>query len=192
MGLYISNEDVKLRVRGKVRVKDNPEEDDGAMPTQLLSQLIAEAESDVEIDLSERYHAPFSTRSDGDFSLLPERPTKQYLRSLCILKSVIKVLETDFGSGAIDADDYVKRLQSRYDKMLQKQMKRRNDDEDHNQFLFPPLLELKLSYHNSEGDDGFRGMVINTSDYSPYASDQINDPSQGFFNATIDDLWNDI
>lgn len=191
MGLYINNEDVKSRVRGKIRFKVNPDYDDGAMSESLLTTLIAEAESDVEFDMSQRYAVPFQTHDCLDFSNLPERPTKQYIRTLCILKSVLRILETDFGSGAIDSDDYVTKTQNRYNSMLSRNMSRRNKDEDQNQFLHPPLKELKLSYHNDQADDGYRGMVMNTSDKRPYAPDQINSPRDTWFNIDYEDIFGD-
>lgn len=191
MGLYITNDDVKARVRGKIRFKINPDEDDGAMAESLLTHLIAEAESDVEFDMSQRYAVPFQTHECQPFSELPERPTKQYIRTLCTLKSVLRVLETDFGSGAIDADDYVKRIQKRYDDMLGRNMSRRGGDEDQNQYLHPPLSGLKISYHNELADDGYRGMVMNTSDKRAYAPDQINSPRDTWFNIDYEDIFGD-
>lgn len=187
MGLYINSEDVKIRLSGKVRVMDNPDPDSGAMSLLLLNKLIVEAEGAVELDLSERYNVPFTTRDDRGFEELPESPTKNYIKTLCELKAVLRVLETDFGSGAIDADDYMKRLSSRYSSMVNSLLDRRGKDEDHNQFRKPPLKDLKLSYHNKEADDGFRGMVMNTSEGSPYASEQINDPGANWYN--LGDIW---
>lgn len=191
MGLYISSNDVKVRLDGKVRFEANPDTDSGAMSEALLNRLINEAEGDVELDLSERYHTPFKSISGGDFATLPDRPTKEYLRTMCELKAVIRVLETDFGSGAVDAESYMKNLRSRYDKMYNKLIDRRGDDEDQNQFRKPPLPGLMLNYHNDQADDGYRGMVCNTSDSEPYAPGQINDPSATWFNTSYgyDKLW---
>lgn len=187
MGIYIREIDVEDRVRGKVRFTDDPDSED-KMSRRLLRRLIAEAEGQVELDLSPRYAAPFQTRDGQPFSSLPERPTKEYIRTMCELQAVLRVLETDFGTGAINSEDYVKKTQERYTSMVDRLIKLRMDDYQ-NQWLYPPLPSLRLNTHNTEADDGFRGMVINTSEGIDYASQQINDPSLTWWNVSWDDIY---
>lgn len=190
MGLYINNQNVIDLLRGKVRFSDDSE-DENIMTKRALNLLVAQAEGQVEMDLSVRYEMPFQGPSGQPFSTLQERPTKQYIRALCEIMSVLRVLETDFGRGAIDSDDYVEKLQKRYDSMVEKLMKERPNTEGQNQFLHPPLPGLRKAYFNTEADDGFRGMIINTSDAAPYAQGQINDPAKTWWNVTFEDIFGD-
>ncbi len=188
MPLYTHPEQVKVRLQGKVKFTSDPEEQN-KLSEGLLRRLINEAEADVEFDLSLRYEVPLKSKTTGDFSGLPDRPTKEIIRTLCELKSVIRVLETDFGRGsAMNGDKYTDSLEKRYQNILERVMKRRKEDEYTNQWLFPPLPDLKLNGHNTEADDGFFGMVMTTSDgVGDFPKHQINDPSLNYNNAVITD-----
>lgn len=188
MGLYIRSMDVRVRLVGKVRFTESMDDETDKMPLALLRRLILEAEGQVEYDLSERYATPLQTVDGQPFAHLPERPTKEYLRTLCELKAVERVLETDFGRGAIKADDFYKNTKERYSDMLNKILDRRSEDEGQNQFRKPPLPGLRLNYFNQAADDGWRGMVMNTSSGNDYASKQVNDPSKSWWNVTSEDL----
>jgi hypothetical protein len=180
MGLYIKEEDVEIRLVGKVRFSDD-DEDPKRMPRKLLKRLVNEAEGSVEHDLSPRYSAPF-VGTGGTFKALPERPTKEYIRTLCELKAVIRVLETDFGSGTVvDAEKYSKNISARYDSMVDKLLKVRVEGTF--QWVYPPLPGLILNYMNEEQDDGFFGRVLVTTEGDGgYPATRINDPSETFFN----------
>lgn len=190
MALYIEFEDVRLRLVGKVRFTDDPETDENKMPEALAERLIDEAEGQVEQDLSPRYAAPFVETTAGTFAALPDRPTKNILRTLCELKACIRILETDFGSGtAIDAAKYIKSLEDRYKSIINENILAKFDDEykSSRQWKFPPLPGLKKNWFNKQADDGYVGVgPLVTSDSSgDYAEGQINDPSQDFFNGRI-------
>jgi hypothetical protein len=183
VGLYCTFEAVKLRLVGKVRFTES-DADDNKMSVTLANNLIAEAEGQVEMDLSPRYAAPFQTDGGKAFALLPERPTKQYVRTLCELQSVMRILETDFGSGtATNGDKYLKVIETRYRKMVDELLERKRDkgkDDLGLGFKFPPLPGLRRNYMNEAADDGFAGQVLVASG-SPsqgYAKDQINSPGQ--------------
>ena len=188
MGIYIKESDVQTRLTGKVRFTENPE-DENKMSLILLKRLVSEAEGEVELDLSPRYMAPFQ-RDDGSvFSHLPDRPTQETLRTLCELKAVCRVLETDFGSGSVvDASKYKESQEKRYEDIKNKLVAVR--DGSYNNFKFPPLPGLRLNYMNTEADDGFAGQVLtlNTGYTSAnFADGRMNDPSQNYLNGRIDD-----
>ncbi len=191
MGLYITQAAVKIRLAGKVRFTDNPDEEgeENKMPTTLLARLISEAEGQVESDLSARYLAPFQTTDGQAFNKLPDRPTKEVLRTLCELKSVMRVLETDFGSGsATDASKYMEKLEKRYTSVLESLLEIKKDS--FNIFVKPPLPGLRLNFHNEEADSGFRGRVLSSgseNDYD-YPTDRINNPAQTFWNPGSQDM----
>lgn len=188
MGKYINDSDVLVRLAGKVEVTDNPE-DENKMPRTLLRRLIAEAESELELDLSQRYAVPFQTVAGAAFSTFPDSSaTKNIIRTCCELKAVSRVLETDFGRGTVvDSEKYRESIDDRYDSIVNDRLlKKRKDKEDTGQWQFPPLQDLALMWGNTEADDGYFGMVLTTSrGDGGYPADQINDPSENWFNGFI-------
>lgn len=190
MGLYITENDVETRLIGKVRFTEDPDEKN-KMPRILLRRLIEESEADVEQDLSPRYFAPFQTEAGESFKKLPRRPTGEYIRTICEIKAVIRVLETDFGSGtSINGEAYTMKLRERYKEMLDKLMRRKGGLEDtQTGWMYPSLPGLKLNYFNTQADDGYMGMVTSTTQGDgAYPRVQVNDPSENFTNAVYDDL----
>lgn len=194
MGRYINSEAVIIRLRGKVKTTDDAEANPDRMPLLLLNRLINEAEGAVEQDLSTRYFAPFQTTSGGAFQSLPERPTKEILRTLCELLAVIRVLETDFGRGSgLDGMKYADACQKRYDIMLYGDARKPGiislREGTYNTFRNPPLPGLQSNYQVSQADNGYSGFLGNTSEgegSAGYAEEQINNPSQDFWNGRID------
>lgn len=190
MGLYVSFEDVRIRLIGKVRFTES-ESDENKMQVTLANRLIAEAEGQVELDLSPRYAAPFQTDQGLAFANLPERPTRNILRTLCELMSCIRIMETDFGSGTIvEAEKYISKLRDRYTSIVKDLLIRKTDGGTEAQgFAKPPLTGLKLNYMNELADDGFMGSVLSTSQGDGnFPRAQINDPSENFWNGTLDEL----
>jgi hypothetical protein len=179
MALYIKDEDVRVRLLGKVRFTEN-DEDENRMNVKLLRRLINEAEGEVEYDLSPRYTAPFVTDSGAPFSQLPARPTQEIIKTMCELKAVVRVLETDFGRGTVvDSDKYGEQLRTRYDSIKLKLLERRENLMSG--WKYPPLPGLKLNYMNTEADDGYQGMVLSTSEgLGSYPLHRINSPSENW------------
>ena len=178
MPVYHSLQDVSVRLVGKIRFTENPDTEQDKMPMDLVRVLMNESEGQVEVDLSPRFFAPFQTIAGTAFSNLPARPTKEYIRNLCIMQSVLRILETDFGRGtAMSGEAYTKKLEERYAAMIKKVTERREDDQ---RWVVPPLEGLKLAIHNSESDDGYAGMPIHSSQSEGednFPSRRINDPS---------------
>lgn len=195
MGRYINSEAVIVRLRGKVKVTNNPESEPDRLSMLLLNRLINEAEGSVEQDLSTRYQAPFVNTNGQPFAGLPERPTKEILRTLCELLSVVRVLETDFGRGSgLDGMKYADSCQKRYDTMLYGDPEKKKPgllsirENSFNIFVTPPLPGLAPNFQVSQSDTGFAGYFGRTDDHGvgSYPIDQINDPSQNFWNGHID------
>jgi hypothetical protein len=187
MPLYIKFEDVRTRLIGKVRFSDDIDEEN-KMPKVLAIRLIDEAEGQVELDLSPRYLAPFQNSSGGDYSTLPDRPTRNILRLLCELQSCIRILETDFGSGtAVDASKYIKGLAARYKDIIENNVLARKDAKykETMSWAFPPLPGLKKNYFNTEADDGYAGIgpLVTSDSTATHTEGQLSDPTQDFFDA---------
>lgn len=189
MALYTTFDQVRLRLIGKVRFSDDPE-DENKIFRPLAERTINEAEGQVELHLSPRYEAPFVTDASAPFKDLPDRPTKQILLTLCELQSCIRIIELAFGMGAaVDGDKYAKSLQNRYKAMVDELLCKRKDGEKESQgFRYPPLPGLRLNYMNAAADDGYMGAVIVASGSASQgaAADQINHPSETFWNWPCD------
>jgi hypothetical protein len=186
MPLYTNETDVKSRLVGKVAF-DDTDEDPNKVGHKLLLQLIDEGESQLEVDLSPRYAAPFQTDTGGPFSQLPLRPTRNTLKNLAELMAVIRVLETDFGDGSVvDAEKYLKNIKPRYEKLVEKLISRRGDLETSIQWALPPLPNLRLAAHNEMADDGFAGRVLSTTaGVGDFPARQINDPGATFWDGQL-------
>lgn len=190
MGRYVKRADIIVRLQSKVKF-DESGADQSKMSYELLDRLISEAETQVELDLSPRYEVPFKGVNDEAFGVLPVH-TRDIIRTLSELQSVIRVLETDFGRGtSIDGERYTKPISDRYnslinDKLLKKKMAK--EDDESNQWKYPPLPSLKLAYFNTEADDGYMGMVINTSrGIGSYPIEQINSPGENWWTGVLSD-----
>lgn len=192
MGIYISLNDVKVRLNGKVRFTENPEVEgeEDKMSVSLANRLISEAESKVEEDLSPRYAAPFQTSEGKPFASLPFRPTKDFLKNLCENMAVVLILETDFGAGGPSSGDkYASRLREKYKSFLDDHLKIKENS--YNTYIKPPLPMLRLNFQNEEADDGFKGMAFaqqGASADDDYPAYQINDPSETFWTVDEGDL----
>lgn len=202
MGRYIVDQDVTLRLLGKVKFTDDPNQENYFQNT-LLRDLIAQAEAQVEYDLSPRYASPFQT-DDGApykaFSTIAKTDQRIYvainaIKQLCQLQAVIMVLSTDFGRGSVvEADKYIERLEKKYQNTVNSRIlaKKKIDGSETNQWSYPPMPLLKLNYMNTEADDGYMGQVLSTNQVSPqYPQFQINDPSENFWNGILDDPFID-
>lgn len=188
MSLYIKFEDVRSRVKNKVRFEDpdaEPEDNSDRMPLALANRLIEEAEGQVEQDLSPRYFAPFAHNLTGTYAALPDRPTKNIIRTLCELQAVIRILETDFGTGTVvDAGKYIANIEKRYRKIIDETILAKPEGtENSKQWSYPPLPNLKLNYFNNKADDGYVGGVLHHSQMHDFATGQIDDPGEDFFDA---------
>jgi len=188
MGRYCSDNDVELRLKGKVRFTDDPE-DENKFPRSLLKRLVREAEAKVERDLTARYATPFvNADCIGDFSTLPDT-TKETIRTMAELMSVIRVLGNDFGRGTVnDGSKFKEEQEKLYKEMVEHELGHRHDD-DFGQWKWPPMSDLKTSLINAT-DTGSHGTILNTNacahDEGSFPSDQITDPSENWSNGKIE------
>lgn len=188
--LYANIDRVRTLLSPKVRI-DEAGTDTNKLSLDLLKIMIEQAEGDLEIDLSPRYAVPFQTMDGKAFKVLPDRPTKQVVAKLAELRSVMRVLETDFGRGAaVGGDKYYEGTKKMYDELMGKLCGRRKDssgNEMYNQWMYPPLPNLMKAYFNTESDDGFAGSILTTSSGDGgFPAEQINNPGQNFWNGEID------
>jgi hypothetical protein len=185
---YTTFDNVKVRLAGKVQFQANPDTvADGELPNDLLGQLIVDAETMVEQDLRSRYSIPFQSKSRGTWEALPDH-SRRAIRVAVDMFSVMMIMKTDFGRGThIDADSYIEMYEKEYSDYIEKLLGRDKEGagKRHDRFRFsPPLQDMLLAPSNSEADDGYKGMIINTDantrDAVTYAGEQINDPSKTY------------
>ena len=190
MGLYVQRTDIEKRLLGKVRFTTDAN-DENAMHVTLLDRLIREAESQVELDLSPRYYAPFQTEDGKPFTNLPQSPTKRIIQTIIEIQCILRILEEGFGAGGvIDGSKYAERLEKRYKDIVQNNLlKKMKKDNPYSSWFYPPLPSMLLNYQNKAGDRGFVGQVhVTSSGYGEYPKEQINTPGQTWWNGEIDDL----
>jgi hypothetical protein len=199
MGRYIQPTDIQTRLLGKVKFTNDPNEANLFQLT-LLSELIDQAEGQVELDLSPRYSGPFTTYTGQPFDSLKTLVINgnkgaglaawSMIRALCQYQSVIRVIEYDFGrSTAISGEKYLEKIEARYKSFVEKKLlaKKKLGDMESQQWQFPPL-PLTLNYMNSAADDGYMGQILNTTQTVPqFPQFQINDPSESFWTGIFDD-----
>lgn len=184
MPTYITTEDIELTVKGKIRFTDDPNNEE-RMSYDLLERLMEEAEADVELELSVRYKVPFVGQDGATFANLPNT-TKRLIQLMCRMRTVQLLMDTDFGAGsALDGENFVKGYIIQYNSMRKKAIAKREDGWG---WMYPPLPNLQLAHGNHAADDGYQGAVLSTSQGDGgYPAGQINDPSEGFWNSTLDE-----
>jgi hypothetical protein len=182
---YTSLESVKVRLRSKVQFQECDALKPGELSNDFLRQLICDAETEVEQDMRGRYSIPFRSKRAGTYLALPDH-SKRALRTLCDMKAVELILETDFGRGThIAGSNYAEKTESRYDLYVKKLLGiQKNPDGSEVMKRTPPLEDLLLNPSNAAADDGFRGMIINTDqsnhDAVSYAEESLNNPSRSW------------
>jgi hypothetical protein len=183
MPQYITSAEVRERLLGKVRFTNDPAEEN-AVSSGFLEEIIDEAEGEVELRMSVRYEIPFLCESGDAFDLLPSS-SKVQIKTLCRMEAVRRVLSYDFGRGsAVDSENYFKGLHQDYEARLERLIMIR--DGQFNQFKYPPLPSLRLAAHNSEGDDGYSGKILVTSDnLGGGAPGQMPSPQETIWNGTL-------
>lgn len=187
MGRYIAENEVEIRLLGKVRFTDD-ENDENRFDRRLLKKLVADAESRVERDLSSRYQSPFQTTEGAAFTALP-KTTRDTIQTMCELMAVVFVLNTDYGRGqATDARAYTRSQKTIYSQMLARETDKKEGAEGaFGQWNYPPLEALMTSLVNTT-DDGTAGSIIvsSNSNDGDFPRKQITDPSENFNNGEFD------
>lgn len=190
MGQYCQLARVKLYVTGKIRFTESTS-DENLMPNAFANVLIAEAEGALELELSERYMTPFQDDAGNPFNSILNATTRRVITTLAELGSAVRLLETDFGRGStVDGDKYKEKLETRYNALRDRIVGHRKvNGEETMQWKYPPLPMLRLNYFNTEADDGYNGRIyMIDSGRGDFPADQINSPSENFWNGTIDSL----
>lgn len=172
---YLAIEDIKLYLANKIEfsnIKPN------AISDSLLSDIICQAESSVERDLSMFYVIPFQTNSHPplDWTFLPAT-SYNHLRELLLAKTMEKVARFQFarndntvGEGLIEhcREDYLDKKNAFY-------MRKPNGV-----ILFSPLPGLALSKNGINYNNNVpipRSQCIGPVDALSFAASRVTNPS---------------
>lgn len=194
---YIDSSEVAEKLRGKVELTTDPEVTDHMM-VSTFERLCDDAVSQVELDLSCRYHVPFMTTERKGYDALPD-VTRNIIGMLVRLKATITILEDDFVMGsASDATKTTRPLYKRYDAILARVIGKQDDVETPGSaqglnWKMPPLACLRPAAFNT-CDDGTMGQVFHSTalgNRTMYPASHVNSPGEVFGLAADRDVSGD-
>lgn len=138
--IYLKLAEVKTYLGNKVKCKEN---DDNAISDETLSDIISQAESQVERDLGMMYATPFVTNDPTPlaWTSLP-RQTYSYLRNMFLVQAQIIIMLQYFGkSDNVQGEQYIENLQVQYDRSK----RQITAVKQNGVMLYPPLDKLALA-----------------------------------------------
>lgn len=172
---YISLDDVKVRTTGKVLYSET---DPNAISDALLGDYIAQGESIVENHLRPRYLvSPILNKDGGAFSTLPPS-SLNYLRTMFIDMSIIKLLKYYYGqSDGVKGNKFIEDLVTSYMGYL----KDITELDPSGKFLYNPLTDVATN-PASFNDNSFVPRPIatfnpNAALAAAYAAASVNLPA---------------
>ncbi len=138
MGRYVSAEEVKSFLESKVSF--------GVQDTQVsdveLNYLINQAESKVEMELSDQYVIPFKGYNGLSFQEIPYPSTIQIINNLCLYRSVYNVIKLFFGKTSNNrGQSYLDFVADMFQDLLQPLKRKRNTGV----YDVPPLAGLFIN-----------------------------------------------
>lgn len=138
MGKYVAAADVKSFLESKVSF--GPSEDQ--ISDMELNFLINQAESKVEMEMSDQYIIPFQGYNGLTFFQIPHSTTIQIINNLCLYRSIYNVLKLFFGKvGNNRGDSYIEFIADMFQDLLQPLKRKRNTGV----YDIPPLAGLLLN-----------------------------------------------
>lgn len=178
MGRYISEKTVKSFTESKVSY--------GASENQIsdmeLIVMIQQAESKVELDMSNKYIIPFQGYNNVPFAGIASETTQQIIQCLCLYRSVYNVLKLFFGkTGENRGDHYVRYISDEYHDLLEPMQRKRKTGV----FDLPPLPGLMLNGNSTYNSPLLPAPIAASIGHSvntfEFANRHINNPSQSLF-----------
>src|SRR6185312_5357117 len=93
MGKYIESDVVKSFLETKVSFGVS----DDQISEMELNLLISQAESKVEMELSDQYMIPFQGYEGRTYAQIPSDTTRELISSLCLYRSLYNIMKFYFG-----------------------------------------------------------------------------------------------
>ncbi len=180
--VYFTIADVKNRLYGKVTFGTNPTT---SITDSYLNTLCAQAEGIVEYDLNQFYQVPLISKTTEDYAGLPNM-TKVFLNNLFITRSIILVLEVEFGQqSAVISKNYAGQMMREYNTVLKRMSYK---DPKTGQYSMAPLPDLMINTQNWTGLKVVPSPAVGglrpcgNKDNMRYALGQITNPAMSWWN----------
>ncbi len=171
MGRYVSSDDVKASLETKVSF--------GIQETQVsdveLNYLINQAESKVEMELSDQYVIPFQGYNGLTFEQIPHLSTVQIINNLCLYRSLYNVAKLFFGKTSNNrGQSYIDFYADMFQDLLQPLKRKRNTGA----FDVPPLAGLFINGNSQRVSPVLPSPQVSTVGVSSlvYANTHVNNP----------------
>lgn len=172
MGKYVAADEVKSFLESKVSFGSS---DDQVSDVELNS-LIKQAESKLEMELSDQYVIPFQGYNNLTFSEIPFSTTIEIINNLALYRSVYNVLKLFFGKTSNNkGESYISFISDIYQDLLEPLKRKRNTGV----YDIPPLQGLFLNGNSQRispvaPSPQVSGTSVNTSSY---ANSHVNNPA---------------
>lgn len=172
MGRYVNAEDVKSFLGSKVSFGVELEQ----ISDVELNFLITQAESKVEMDMSDQYVIPFQGYNGLTFWQIASTTTVQIINNLCLYRSIYNVLKLFFGKvGNNRGDSYISFIADMYQDLLKPLKEKRNTGV----FNIPPLAGLMLNGNSQRVSPVLPSPQVSTIGVTSfnYANAHVNNPA---------------
>lgn len=138
MGKYISNDVVASFLESKVSFGSG----DDQISEMELNYLIKQAESKVEMELSDQYVIPFRGYDGLTYDEIPSTTTKEIISSICLYRSLYNVMKYYFGKTSNNrGQNYLDFYNDSYHDLIDPLKRKRNTGV----FDVPPLEGLFIN-----------------------------------------------
>jgi hypothetical protein len=173
MGKYVAANEVQAFLETKVSFGNSEDQ----VSEVELNLLIRQAESKVEMELSDQYVIPFQGYNNETFLQIPYETTTQVITNLCLYRSVYNVLKLFFGKTSNNrGESYLSFISDMYHDLLDPLKRKRNTGV----FDIPPLTGLMLNGNSQRVSPVLPapqvGLIGNSVNSFEYANKHVNDP----------------
>lgn len=186
MGKYISQDVVKSFLETKVSFGSQ----DDQISEMELDLLVKQAESKVEMELSDQYVIPFQGYSGLTFDQIPHITTREIISNLCLYRSLYNVMKFYFGKTSNNrGQNYVDFYADSFNDILEPLKRKRNTGV----FDVPPLAGLFINGNSQRFSPVLPSPQVATCGVSSliYANTHMNNPQvsplwvSGYFAPTV-------
>ena len=171
MGKYISSEVVKSFLETKVSFGSR----DDQISDMELNLLITQAESKVEIELSDQYIIPFQGYNGLTFQEIPSSTTKEIINNLCLYRSLYNVMKFYFGKTSNNrGQNYLDFYADSFNDILEPLKRKRKTGV----YDTPPLAGLRLNGNSQRVSPVLPSPQVSNCGVNSflYANTHVNNP----------------
>jgi len=180
MGKYIANDTVKAFIETKVSFGSR----DDQISDIELDMLIKQAESKVQLELSDQYIIPFKGYNGLTFQEITQENTKEIISNLCLYRSLYNVTKFYFGKTSNNrGQNYVDFYDDSFKEILEPLKRKRKTGV----FDTPPLAGLLLNGNSQRTSPVLPSPQVSNCGVNSfhYANTHVNNPQ-----VTLRGYWN--